>query len=415
LEGKQSSNGLGVPEPSEVLAAWLRAGQFNGVLMIPGAPFVVPPQHFKVSSIAGVITIESHPADSWPQILIEFSPSQHTVPTVKRVLFRPSKDTADAEVLYTRLLYTVTETGSYFLASEVTSNDQLIGMSFNCQPFSEEQTSSLVYRAKIARKLRFIEQVFNIQESLPENITPTHVQYIEAIFRGLTEGEFTTRGDAVTVFLRTGDVALSEPPFSEAGPFEYSLGNEQALLFQLGGPYRTLDVGPYYLKLQRAVVANRKLLAPLREGQDSWVRFEVLDSQITYRYEKYVQPQRHNLLVQKLARFHSLLEAEEPVELAETLFEPLISAVLPAEALKICVGWLEYHDFPDRFSAQEPIRDASRSCWQVPIYIVYAGGRNAAVGELLIDLKTGSIIDEPSPEMMYQQGIALGEQLLRAG
>lgn len=414
LRTQSGSHELKVRQASEVLDVWVQAGGFDGLLVVPDAPFVFPPQRFTVSSRNGLVTVESHPTNAWPQILIELTRSPATPPSVQRVLFRPSGNTAESEILYTRAHYTVSEIGSYLLASEITADDQVVGISFNCQPLSKEQASSILYRAKIARKLRFIERIFNVTEALPENITPAHVQYIEAIFRGLTEGEFTTRGNAVTVFLRAAEVALDAPPFSEVGPFEYCLGSEQALLFQPRGRYRVLNVGPYYLKLQRAVVANRTLLSRLREGQDTWVRFEVLDSQITYRYEKYARPERHKLIQQKLERFRHLLNSEEPSDLADTLLNPLISDVLPDEAVKIGVGWLQYHDFPDRFSPQEPVLDDERECWRVPIYIVYTGGKHAPVGDLLIDLKTGSIIDEPAPELMFRHGLVLGETILRA-
>jgi hypothetical protein len=412
---RQGSNGFGVLAASEVLKAWVQEGRFDGLLMIPGAPFVFPPQSFTVSSKGGRIIVESHPTDAWPQILIELSPSSQGTPTVQRVQFRPSGNTVESEILYTRVHYTVSKLGSYLLASGITSDDEVVGISFNCQPLTHEQKSSILYRAKIARKLKFIERTFNLSEALPEDITPQHVQYIEAIFRGLTEGEFTTRGNAVTVFLRAADIDLDAPPFSEVGPFEYCLGNEQALLFQQHAPYKVLDVGRYFLKLQRALLANMTLLSRLRGGQDAWIRFEALDSQITYRYERYSRPERHRLVQKKLERFHHLLTSEEPSDLADTLLEPLISDVLTDEAIKIAVGWLEYHDFTDRFSPQEPIMDEARACWRVPIYIVYASGKGTPVGELLIDLKTGSIIDEPSPELMYQEGLALGEKILRVG
>jgi len=411
---KARPNGFGVRAASEVLKAWVQAKRFDGVLIIPDAPFVFPPQRFTVSSKDGSHAVESHPTDAWPQILIELSHSPQGEPTVQRVQFRPSGNTVESEILYTRVHYTVSEIGSYMLASEITSDDQVVGISFSCQPLTGEQASSILYRAKLARKLRFIERTFNLTETLPEDITPHHVQYIEAIFRGLTEGEFTTRGNAITVHVRAAELDLDAPPFSEAGSFEYCLGNEQALLFQPGRPYTLLDMGPYYLKLQRAVIANRRILSRLREGQDAGVRFEVLDSQITYRYERYSRPERHKLVLHNLERFHHLLNSEEPSDLADTLFDPLISDVLPDEAITIAVGWLQYHDFPDRFSPQQPILDDERAGWRVPIYIVYASGKHAPVGELLIDLKTGSIINEPAPELVFEHGLALGETILRA-
>jgi hypothetical protein len=406
---KSDSNGFSVCPALEVLRAWVLAGRFDGLLMIPDAPFVLPPQHYTVSSEDGMVRIESHPTDPWPRILIELSYSPQGDPVVERVLFRPSGDSVDSEILYTRALYTVSNLGSYFLASEVTSDDQLVGISFRCQAFSHEEAQRILYRGKIARKLKFIESIFNLRLRLPENITPDHVQYIETLFRGVTEGEFVSRGDGVTVFVKAADANLSEAPFSEAGAYAHYLGTEQALLF----PQRVLDVGPYYLILKRAVLSDQRLLSSLSDGRDCRVHFEVLDSQIAYRYEKYAQPDKHKRVRRRLDRFHSQLESTEPSELADTLLEPLISDVLPDEAVQIAVGWLQYHNFPDRFSAQDPILAEERTFWRVPIYIVFASGKGAPVGELFINLKTGSIIDEPSPEVMYQEGLVLGEQILR--
>jgi len=404
-----SSNGLALRPTSEVLEAWIQAGSFDAPVLITDATFVFPPQHFTVSSKGGSVILESHPIDPWPQILIELTSSPDGVPTVKKFSFRPSGNTVYAEILYTRALYTVSDRGTCLLASEVTSDGQVIGISFSFQPLSKDDGLNNLYRAKIARKLKFIESVFNVTLALPENITPDHVQYIEMIFRGLTEGKFVSRGNGITIFLKGTDIDTSNPPFSEPGSFEHYSGTEQALLY----PQALLDVGPYYSILRRAVIANQKNLTPLREGKNLWVRFEMLDGQIGYRYERYAHPDAHKRIQQKLKHFYSQLVAEESLALAETLLQPLILDVPPDEAIKIAVGWLEYHDFTDRFSPQEPIMDEARSCWRVPIYIVYASGKGAPVGELLIDLKTGSIIDEPSPELMYQEGLALGEKILR--
>ncbi len=93
----------------------------------------------------------------------------------------------------------------------------------------------------------------------------------------------------------------------------------------------------------------------------------------------------------------------------------LTSDVVPAEAAEIAAGWLEYNNLPDRFSPQEPVLDEERECWRVPIHLVYAGGDSAPVGDLLINLKTGSIVEEPSPEALYREGRALAEKIRRAG
>jgi hypothetical protein len=411
---RTDSESFRIQNVTEVLDKWIRSGGFDGLLVVPNAPFVAPPQRFAVSSRGGLVSIESRGNSDWPQVLIELTHSLTGSPLVRRVLFRPSGNTVQSEILYTRLHYTVSEVGSFLLASEITSDNQLVGISFNCEEMSEEQTNSMLYRAKIARKLGFIERIFNLHLTLPENITPSHVQYIEAVFLGLTEGDFTTRGNAVTVFVKAADVDLNVPPFSGVGRFEYSLGSEQALLFQPHEPYPVLGVGPYSLKLQRATIANTKMISRLRQGIDCWVRFEVLDNQITYHYQKYAQPERHRRVRQRLDRFHYLLNSEEPAILADTLLDPLISNISSEEAIKTGIGWLQYHDFPDRFAPQEPVLDHDRHCWQLPIYLVYSGGKYAPVGELLIDLKTGTLLDEPDPELMRHTGLALGDTILRA-
>jgi len=401
----------GLYHPSEVLQGWVQAGRFLGYLNIADATFEFPPQPFVVTSRGVQVIIESRPVAPWPQILIVLSLSSAATPVVERFLLRPSDNSVEAEILYTRALYTLSKSGSCFLASEVTPDDRLVGIGFNFEPFDEKDLRDLVYRAKLARKLSFIESLFRARFMLPENIPPDDVRRVETLFRGITEGEFVMRGKAITVPVKAADVNLSEAPFSGIGPYEHFLGGEEAVL---DNP-RLLDVGPVYFSVERAVVANKAVLAVLREGRDQVVRFEVLDSMITYRFERYAGRDSHKRAKQKLKQFHSQLERQEPPELAATLTEMLTSDVVPAEAAEIAVGWLEYNDLPDRFSPQEPVLDEEGGCWRVPIYLVYASGEGVPVGELLIDLKTGRIVEEPSPEAMYREGRALAEKILRVG
>lgn len=401
----------GLYHPSEVLQGWAQAKRFLGYLNIADAPFEFPPQPFVVTSRGVQVIIESRPEGAWPQILIVLSLSSYATPVVERFLLRPSGNTVEAEMLYTRALYTLSKSGACFLASEITPDDRLFGVGFSFGSFNDKEAWELLYRAKLARKLSFIESVFRSRFTLPENIPPDEVRRIETLFRGITEGEFVMRGKAITVPVRAADVNLSEPPFSGIGPYEHFLGGEEAVLDYP----RLLDVGPVYFSLNRAVVANHAVLAALGAGQDQMVRFEVLDSLITYRFEKYAGRERHKRAKLKLDQFYSRLEREEPPELASTLTEKLTSDVVSSEAAEIAVGWLEYNDLPDRFSPQEPVLDEERGGWRVPIYLVYASGEGAPVGEILIDLKTGSIVEEPSPEAMYREGRALAEKILRVG
>jgi hypothetical protein len=401
----------GLYHPSEVLQGWVEAKRFTGYLNIADAPFEFPPQPFVVTSRGVQVTIESRPDGAWPQILIVLSLSSYATPVVERFLLRSSGNTVEAEVLYTRALYTLSKSGSCFLASEVTRDDRLVGVGFSFAPFEDKEARELLYRAKLARKLSFIESVFRVNLTVPENIPPDEVRRVETLFRGITEGEFVMRGKVITVPVRAAEVNLSKPPFSGVGPYEHFLGAEEALLDYP----KLLGVGPAYFSVKKAVVANQAVLAALGEGRDQVVRFEVLDSLITYRFEKYAGRDRHKQVKRKLDQFYSRLEREDPPELAATLTEKLTSDVVSSEATDIAVGWLEYNDLPDRFSPQEPVLDEERGGWRVPIYLVYASGEGVPVGELLVDLKTGVIVEEPSPDAMYREGRALAEKILRVG
>jgi hypothetical protein len=400
----------GLYRPFEVLQDWVEGGRFRGYLSISDASDL-PAQPFVVTSRGAKVLIESRPEGAWPQILIVLSQSSYATPVVEKFLLRPSGNTVEAEILYTRALYTLSKSGFCFLASEVTPDNRIVGMGFSFESFEDEVMWNLIYRAKLARKLGFIESTFHVRFTLPEQIVAEQVRRVETLFRGITEGTFVMRGKDITLLVRAGEVNLSEPPFSGVGPYEQFVGAEEALL----DDPRLLGVGPVYFSVEKAVVANPTVLAALGEGRDQVVRFEVLDNLITYRFEKYAGRDRHKRAKQRLDQFYAHLEREEPPELAATLKEPLMSDVVPGEATEIAVGWLQAHDLPDRFSPQEPVLDEERGGWRVPIYLVYAGGEGVPVGELLIDLKTSSIIEEPSPDAMYREGRALAEKILRVG
>jgi hypothetical protein len=401
----------GLYRPFEVLQDWVEGGRFRGYLSISDDASDFPAQPFVITSRGAKVLIESRPEGAWPQILIVLSLSSYATPVVEKFLLRPSGNTVEAEILYTRALYTLSKSGSCFLASEVTPDNRIVGMGFSFEPFEDQVMWNLIHRAKLARKLGFIESTFHLRFTLPDQIVPEQVRRVETLFRGITEGTFVMRGKDITLLVRAAEVNLSEPPFSGVGPYEQFVGAEESLL----DDPRLLGVGPVYFSLNRAVVANQSVLAALGEGRDQMVRFEVLDNLITYRFEKYAGRDRHKRAKQRLDQFYARLEREEPPELAATLKEPLMSDVVPGEATEIAVGWLEAHDLPDRFSPQEPVLDVERGGWRVPIYLVYAGGEGVPVGELLIDLKTSSIIEEPSPEAMYREGRALAEKILRVG
>ena len=280
---------------------------------------------------------------------------------------------------------------------------------FKFRKLPDEQILILLRYANLVRKLSFIERLFSVKFELPDDITADQVRRAETVFYGVTDGEFICRNKDIRLPVRSKDIDLSLAPFSANGSYTQLLGYKEIVLGQW------LDVGPFYVTLKNAIVANKFALTQLREGRDSDVRFEVLNNQLIFRFETYARLEAHKDIETKLRQFYSQLRREEPSELAHTLMESLTSDVSSAEALEIATGWKDYSGLPDRFCPQDPIFDEEHGRWRVPIFLVYANGQGGPVGELLIDLKTGSVIAEPSAEEMQQKGLALAEKILRAG
>ena len=52
--------------------------------------------------------------------------------------------------------------------------------------------------------------------------------------------------------------------------------------------------------------------------------------------------------------------------------------------------------------------------WRVPIFLVSTSGKGERVGELLIDIKTGIVVEHTSLEELRSKGLALAEKIARS-
>jgi len=347
---------------------------------------------------------ENHPNPPWPKLSIELAADPATgIFSVKKFQVRPSENTADGEILYTRLQLSLANRRSLLRIEGI---DEVFGFSFG--PFPEEAKQQLLYRAKLFRKLKYLEKVFRVRFTLPREILPDQAGAIDLIFRGVTEGEFIIRGQELTLPLQPSEIDLTKPPFGGPGPLTYLYTDEIHDLFD-----HHLLIGPTLIKLKHAELANPQAVRQIQQGQPGpvWVRFDVLDHQITCRLEnKAARPRKQ--LQQKLNQFKRELAREDPPELVELVSEPLMSDVSPQEAVQIAVGWLYYNHLPDRFCPQEPELDQATTHWRVPIYLVYADGQGGPVGELVIDKKTGVVLSHTPVEELRHRGLALATTLL---
>ncbi len=233
---------------------------------------------------------------------------------------------------------------------------------------------------------------------------------MDIVFRGITEGQFTTHGSKLTFKnISASEIDLTKPPFNGVGAFFHEVEGSNILL------YKQLPIGPVRIHLDKAELASPKVVDHIRKGLTSPidVSFEVLDNQITYRFESYARKPRSQRM-QRLNRFKHELAQQEPKELVNLVDETLQNDVSSDEALQIAVGWTQYNDLPDRYCPQEPELDSDSRHWRVPIYLIYTSGEGGPVGEIIIDVKTGEIVSHTPIEEIRSKGLALAEQILHA-
>lgn len=313
-------------------------------------------------------------------------------------------ETVDGRIVLTRALFRLIRSGRGALYLPGIDEPLEVGVTL-----SESGEEKLLYGAKLYRKLKYIERVFNVEFSLPNEISSTEVQSVERVFRGITEGAFSMRYSEATFRISPQTIDLSEPPYSSPGPFDAIVSEEFGLFDQ------NLRVGPVTVYIDRAQLANPRVMEEVRKGSNEsvLVRFEILDNQMRFRFEDY-DKQSREALVEPLERFKKELALEEPEELVALVSAPLAKDVSSYEASQIAVGWTQYNDLPDRYCPQVPERDAATGQWHVPIYIVHSNGEGGPVGEVVIDEKTGVIVSHTPLDELRSKGRALAEQILHA-
>ncbi len=315
---------------------------------------------------------------------------------------QPSDTSVESGLLFTRTIFPLIKTGRGILS--------LPGIS---QPVEfkvpESEVKRLLYKAKLYRKLKYIERVFNVILSLPEEISSEEVKSLEIVFRGITEGAFSMREPQATFRISPQDIDLNTPPYFGPGQFDASVGEDINLLGQ------RLKVGPITVRIDKAELASPGVVDQIQKGsiESVVVRFEILDNQIRFRFEDYIKQPREHLL-ESLECFKQELALVEPKELVDLVSDPLAKDVSSFEAAQIAVGWTQHNDLPDRYCPQEPEFDSDSKHWRVPIYLIYTSGEGGPVGEIIIDVKTGEIVSHTPIEEIRSKGLALAEQILHA-
>ncbi len=155
------------PESSDIikqLHSQQRPILFQGRLEVPGVPSI-PEQTFTVILTDRGFNIESQLMDSWPVINIECEadPSLTKIRVINFV-FRLANKTVDGYLLHTRVILSLDKAGTF----SIQAADFGKILEVRHKLLSESQEKELRRLAKLIRKLKYIQEAFNIQFPLPE-------------------------------------------------------------------------------------------------------------------------------------------------------------------------------------------------------------------------------------------------------
>jgi hypothetical protein len=161
------------------------------------------------------------------------------------------------------------------------------------------------------------------------------------------------------------------------------------------------------ISLNKATPRNPGLIEYLRKNWKAPVNITLvsLDQEVTHHFDNFA-PRKEELRCQ-LEKFKARLSSNEPKELVNLVEEPLVNDVTSEEAEHIVMDWLLYNPLPNYFLPVRVIDDPDPEHWHLPIGLLdrekKKGLRN--VGEVLIDKKTGKVVNHPPIETLWNEAL----------
>ncbi len=279
-----------------------------------------------------------------------------------------SEPTIQAGILSTRLWY-------LFISNKCPVILLKDGKAYNLtvNSYSEEQRKKLFYRAKVFRKLQFIEECLKDKLKdklvLPRTISSNDIALIDTIFRGITRGKVDTLGTSFST--------KKYPPF-DIDPHKFISVPPRAYAISLN----TMSLFDCDLSVGKIDVIFPYATASLQEEKDGAIEltFRPLNEQIKFHFSEY----SNNLAeyYDKLESFKKKLAIEEPQELVELTTEPLLGDVSSVEASEIAVGWLlaQIRNVPcPAIKVERSEINKLGKCWKIDILL-----ENNNLGESII-------------------------------
>lgn len=243
------------------------------------------------------------------------------------------KMTAQAGIEQTRFLYLLQE--SHEMCLVIPGIDQPVPIV--AELLSKDEKKTLIYRARVFRKLRFLEIAFGVEFPIPPVMSNDDIATIDTVIRGITRGN---------VFSKMHSATLSR----ENVTAEYI----ESLLDRIGKPasfdhvftlFGVPLVGPVLGVIMDSTIDNIYELRQIGEEIKAGKQVESIEivlgsfsGQVTFYFKKSVDELKAT--INQLVTFVKILVDEEPVELAQQVWFPINGEVSSLEASEIAMAFV---------------------------------------------------------------------------
>lgn len=267
---------------------------------------------------------------------------------------------------------------------------------FKSPSISEEAKRELFYKAKLYRKLHFIENVLGITFNLPTTITSDDAAQIDLIFRGILRGNVYSEVDTITLYKQYPlDMNLKEVDLDWTPQNRMASTNDLKLFGQ------EVPVGEIQIIMQDAILVNAEDVKQQKKNETGHIPvvFKLINHPLLLHFENFI----HQNYKQSLISFHQELSKKEPKEVADLVIEPLTKQISGGEAIEIATDFVLSTiegKLPDALISPYPAKLVMGGLeWQVDFLIHKKENYDSGIGlSVLIDRDTGKLIDPNSEE-----------------
>lgn len=242
------------------------------------------------------------------------------------------KMTAQAGIEQTRFVYLLQESREMYLV--IPGMDQ--PLQIVPDPLSEDEMKTLIYRARVFRKLRFLEIALGVEFPIPPVMSNDDIATIDTVFRGLTRGNVFSTMDSVTLVRE--DITIEDIDFVLQNVDTPVSFERIFTVFDILVP-----VGTVLGVVMDPILGNIPELSTLAEKKRTGEEVEsatiILKSrsdQVTFHFRDQVQ--RLKTFRQQALGFYKTLSESEPEELAQQVLFPMTGEVKPLEVAEIAMA-----------------------------------------------------------------------------